>query len=131
MKYRVVFEQFAETHFIKKFARKYKGAWEKTREGLQSEFTFIEVLLEKKIAEAISVSRDGEIRICKTEFRIAGTDESRHASGNRCIVAVNSKTAEVHVLLVYGKSDIGDESRGTEKWQRLIRDNYDEYKKFF
>ncbi len=131
MKYKVVFERFAETHFIKKFSRKYKGAWDKTREGLLIEFTFVDFLFEKKIAEKISTSHDGEVSICKTEFRIAGTEVSRHASGNRCIIAINSKTATVHVLLVYSKADIGGDSHETRKWQTLIRNNYTEYKKFF
>lgn len=131
MKYKVVFEGFAETHFIKKFARKYKGAWDKTREGLFLEFTYVDRLLERNIAEKITVSHDGEISICKTEFKIAGTDVSRHASGNRCIIAINIATSTVYVLLVFAKTDIGGESNETKKWQMLVRDNYTEYKRFF
>ena len=131
MKYKVVFENFAETHFIKKFARKYKGAWDKTRAGLFLEFTFVDLLFEKSIAEKISVSYDKEISICKTEFKIAGTEVSRHASGNRCIIAINHSTSTVYVLLVYAKTDIGGESNETTKWQMLIRNNFTEYKKFF
>ena len=119
MKYGVVFEQFAETHFIKKFARKYKGAWEKTREGLLLEFSLVDLLFEKKIAETKSISRDGEIRMCKTEFRVAGTDMSRHASGNRCIIAIHAEPKMVRVLLVYAKTDLS----GTNETAKMERNN--------
>ena len=126
MKYGVVFERFAETHFIKKFVRKYKGAWDKTREGLLLEFSFVEILFEKKIAETISISRDGEIRICKTEFRVAGTEVSRHASSNRCIIAIHAESKTVRVLLVYTKTDIGGKNE-TAKWKAIVKKNYPEY----
>jgi len=126
MKYGVVFERFAETHFIKKFVRKYKGAWDKTREGLLLEFTLVDLLFEKKIAETISISRDGEIRICKTEFRVAGTEMSRHASGNRCIIAIHAESKTVRVLLVYTKTDIGGKNE-TAKWKAIVKKNYPEY----
>ena len=84
-----------------------------------------DVLFQKSIAETITV-RDA-VKICKTEFKISGTQESRHGSGNRCIVAVHGDKAMVRVLMVYHKNDIG---RGNETatWKQIIRDNYPEYR---
>ena len=127
MKYEVVFEPFTERHFIRGFAKKYKGAWDRTLKGLILEFTFVELLFEKSIAETICISSDNDIKICKTEFKIAGTEVSRHASGNRCIIAVRKSTAIVHVLLVYSKGDIGG-SNETAGWKSVIKDNYPEYR---
>ena len=129
MKYEVVFEPFTERHFIRGFAKKYKGAWDRTLKGLILEFTFVELLFEKSIAETICISSDNDIKICKTEFKIAGTEVSRHASGNRCIIAVRKSTAIVHVLLVYSKGDIGG-SNETAGWKAIIKDNYPEYRNF-
>ncbi len=127
MKYEVIFRPFTERHFIRTFARKYKGAWDKTLKGLIVEFTFAEVLFKKSIAETICVSSDNDIRICKTEFKIAGPGKSRHASGNRCIIAIHRSTTVVHVLLVYSKGDIG-ESNETARWKAVIKENYPEYR---
>lgn len=124
--YAVVFEPFTERHFIRTFARKYKGAWDTTLSLLIEEFKFFNVLAGKSIAEIIVDA--GDIRICKTEFKIAGTQKSRHGSGNRCIVAVHKDSCSVHVLLVYHKNDLGGSSE-TASWKALVKENYPEYAK--
>lgn len=128
MKYEVIFRPFTERHFIKTFAKKHQGAWDRTLKGLVVEFTFVEFLFDKQIAETISISSDNDLRICKTEFKIAGTEMSRHASGNRCIIAVQKSTAVVHVLLVYHKGNIRGSSNETAGWKTLVKDNYPEYR---
>lgn len=62
-----------------------------------------------------------------TEFKIAGTSDSRHSSGNRCIVAIHKAENKVYVLLVYHKNDIGSGNE-TAKWKNIIIENYPEYK---
>jgi len=126
MKYGVVFGPFTERHFVRSFAKKYKGAWNRTLKGLVLEFTYVDLLFEKSIAETIT-DKNADVVICKTEFKIAGIQESRHASGNRCIIAVRKSTAVVHVLLVYSKGDIG-ESNETARWKAIVKDNYPEYR---
>ena len=124
-KYIVVLESFAERHFMKSFAKKYKGAWDFTWKYLGKEFEQIDLLFLRNTAEIIGFSK--EIKLCKTEFKIAGTDQSRHGSGNRCIVAIHADTKIVNVLLVYHKNDLG-EGNETVKWKQLIKDNYPEYR---
>lgn len=124
--YAVVVEKFAERHYISKFSKKYKNAWEITWNAIAAEFKRIESLIgESSIVEIIADV--GDIKICKTEFRIAGPGKSRHASGNRCIIAVRKSTVVVHVLLVYAKGDMGGTNE-TASWKTLIRDNYPEYR---
>lgn len=125
--YEVTLEPFAERHFIRTFAKKYKKAWDFTLSALVREFQSFDVILEKTIAEEIT-DRNAEVVICKTEFKISGTQESRHASGNRCIVAVNKGTSTVHVLLVYNKNDLGGRNE-TASWKALVKENYEEYSK--
>jgi hypothetical protein len=124
MHYEVFFEPFTERHFIKTFSKKYKNAWTSTYKGLVIEFTFFDFLFEKKIAETIIDS--GEIKICKTEFKIVGTNESRHSSGNRCIVALHKKSKKINVLLVYHKNDLG-KGQETAEWNKMVKNNYKEY----
>lgn len=124
--YVVVVEKFAERHYISKFRKKYKNAWEITWSAIVEQFKRIEALIGvNNIVEIIADADD--VKICKTEFRIAGPGKSRHASGNRCIIAVRKSTAVVHVLLVYGKGDIGGGNE-TASWKALIRENYPEYR---
>ncbi|MEK7184889.1 MAG: hypothetical protein AAB683_02020 [Patescibacteria group bacterium] len=125
--YAVVVEKYAERHFISKFRKKYKGAWDVTWDGMHEEFKRIDALIgETNIVETIT--DQGGIKICKTEFRVHNTKESRHASGNRCIIAIHRNTCVVNVLVVYHKNDLGDNNE-TSAWKNLIRENYYEYSK--
>lgn len=128
-KYSVEVECFAERHFIKKFQKKYKNAWDVTWRAIVEEFKSIDSLLDSSIAETI-VENDNR-RIIKTEFRIAKTQQSRHGSGNRCIIAVHRDTQVVYVLLVYHKNDLTGKGNETEKWKQIIRKNYRQYKDLF
>ncbi|MDO8659585.1 MAG: hypothetical protein Q7K54_03195 [Candidatus Parcubacteria bacterium] len=125
--YEVVFESFAERHYIRTFAKKYRRAWDTTLSFLFAEFKFIDALFFKNTAEYIT-NKDADIAICKTEFKIAGTQESRHGSGNRCIVAIHKVENKVRVLLVYHKNDLGGGSE-TGNWKNLIKENYPQYSK--
>jgi hypothetical protein len=126
--YEVKFESFTERHYIRTFAKKYKSAWDITRRIITEEFRQIDLLFLKNTAETIIDSK--EIKICKTEFKIAGTQESRHGSGNRCIVAVHKDQKVVKVLLVYSKIDVKG-SRETDWWRGIIKDNYSDYSNCF
>lgn len=125
IEYKVTVEPFAERHYIKSFAKKYKGAWDFTFNLLTKEFEQIDLLFQKNIAETITDS--GNIKICKTEFKIAGTNQSRHGSGNRCIVAVHKDTNLVNVLLIYHKTHLGDGNE-TAKWKQVVKNNYPNYR---
>lgn len=123
--YKVIIEQFAEKHFIKTFAKKYKKGWDFTLSALIREFQNFDVILAKSIAEEIT-DRKVEVVICKTEFKISGTQDSRHGSGNRCILAVHKDVYKIYVLLVYNKNDLGRDNE-TVRWKQLIKENYPRY----
>jgi hypothetical protein len=125
VEYEVEFCPYTERHFVKTFSKKYKGAWDMTREALTREFKSFEVLIEKSIAETVVDA--GDVRICKTEFKVTGSYESRKTSGNRCIVAVHKGTRNVYVLLVYAKTDVRG-SNETAWWKAQVRDNYVQYR---
>lgn len=83
------------------------------------------MLLLKSIAEVIA-ERD-EIKIGKVEFKVAGTDDLGHGSGNRCIVAIDNRGKMINILLVYHKSHLG-KGNETVRWKQVIKENYPEYK---
>src|SRR3989338_5329818 len=101
----VQIEAFAERHFIHSFEKKYKKHWGVTLFAIIAELERIDTLLLTSKAETIC--HVGDIRIVKTKFKVAGTNESAKTSGNRCIVAWHTDEQLVHVLLVYGKTDLG------------------------
>lgn len=124
--YTVVVEKFAERHFISKFRKKHLKAWDVTWSAIVEQFKRIESLIGvNSIVEIITDT--GDVKICKTEFRIAGPGKSRHASGNRCIIAVERNVATVRVLLVYSKGDIGA-SNETAAWKFLVKNTFPEYR---
>ncbi|MDO8659163.1 MAG: hypothetical protein Q7K54_01035 [Candidatus Parcubacteria bacterium] len=127
IKYEVIFEAFAERHFIRSFEKKYKNAWDITQRVITEEFRQIDLLFLKNTAEYIT-DKNADIAICKTEFKISGIQESRHGSGNRCIVAIHNNENKVKVLLVYHKNDLGGGSE-TGNWKNLVKENYPQYSK--
>ncbi|MBU2545090.1 hypothetical protein KKC65_01365 [Patescibacteria group bacterium] len=127
-KYAVATEHFAERHFIKNFKKKYKTAWDITWRAMIEEFKRTDALFNTSIVETI-IDVDN-IKIVKTEFRIAGSKKSRKSSGNRCIVAVHRDIRMVYVLLVYHKNDLGG-SNETARWKQIIKENYDQYRDLF
>ena len=125
IKYEVIVEPFTERHYIRTFAKKYKKAWDFTRKIIIEEFEKFDVLFLKTIAEEIT-DKNADVVICKTEFKISGTQESRHGSGNRCIIAKHKNTNKICVLLVYHKNDLGGGNE-TANWKRVIKENYPDY----
>ncbi|MBP7741101.1 MAG: hypothetical protein KA104_00220 [Candidatus Pacebacteria bacterium] len=119
----VTVESFAEGHFVKSFKKKYKSQWDVTFSAIIAQLERIDNLLLTTKAEHICDA--GEVKIVKTEFRIAGTKESAKTSGNRCIVAWHVERREVSVLLVYGKNDLPGRNE-TAQWKNLVREAYPE-----
>jgi len=126
--YSVQIEKFAERHFIKSFEKKYKAHWDVTLRAIIAGLERVDMLINTSRAETICDV--GGIRIIKTEFRVDRTKESARTSGNRCIVAWNEEKRFVSILLVFSKTDIANHNE-TAEWQRLIRENYSEYKHLF
>lgn len=124
IKYSVNIEKYAERHFIKSFEKKYHRAWDITIDTLIREFQSFDVLISQSIAEMITETPS--IKICKVEFKIAGTNQSRHGSGNRCIVAVHKDISLVNVLLIYHKNNLGGGNE-TVKWKQMVKNNYSDY----
>ena len=127
--YSVQIEKFAERHFIKSFEKKYKAHWDVTLRAITAELERIDMLI-INTNRAETICDVGGIKIIKTEFRVYRTKKSAKKSGNRCIVAWNEEKRFVSILLVYSKTDIASRNE-TAEWQRLIKENYSEYRHLF
>lgn len=127
IKYSVSVENYAQRHYIKSFAKKYIRAWDITLEAVLWELQDFDFLLSRSIAEIV-INKEN-IKICKVEFKVAGTPYSRHASGNRCIVALHQDQSLIKILLVYHKNDLPSKNE-TAAWKSLIKENYSDYKNF-
>jgi hypothetical protein len=125
--YSVQIEGFAERHFIKSFKKKYNNQWDVTLRAIIFELERIDNLLLTNKASIII--DDVDIKIIKTEFKIAGSKESAKTSGNRCIVAWHKNDNFVSILLVYSKTDLSSGNKETDEWKRMIKDNYPQYSK--
>ena len=128
MDYTVKIDAFAEKYYVKSFSKKYKTAWERTLKVLLLEFSRVQILFDKTIAEVIVISPDNNIKICKTEFKIVGTNDSRHSSGNRCIIAIHEQEMMVLVFLIYHKSDILKGGKETVAWKKIIYSEFSGYR---
>lgn len=122
----VVIEKFAERHFIKLFEKKYgEKKWRITFQAIVEEMRRVEALIGKN-SYIETICSNERVKILKVEFRVAGTEQSRHGSGNRCIVAWHEDMATVRVLLVYGKTDVRG-GRETDWWKATVREHYPQY----
>ena len=122
--YIVKIEEFANSHYIKKFSKKYKNFWDITLKGILLELERFEEFTKTDHLDFIS-GRDN-VSIFKADFRVAGTNFSRKASGNRYIIALDNNKNEIKILLMYHKNDIGDRNE-TSSWKNIIKDNYSDY----
>lgn len=120
----VTIENFAQSHFIDGFAKRYKERWNITWDAIEASLKRIDTLL--LTSKATVICESGDIAIIKMEFRVDRSTESAKTSGNRVIVAWHTDTQKIAVLLLYNKTDISAHNE-TTAWKRLIRENYPEY----
>ncbi len=129
--YTVQIKEFAERYFIKKFKKKYKGAWGITYTAIKSMLERIDILLRNQDSRVYPpILTNGQHKIVKVEFSVAGTNQSAKSSGNRLIVWVNEETRTSLILLAYSKNDISTHNE-TQEWKKIVKENYPELKSIF
>ena len=119
--YSATWATYAERHYAKVFSKRYKNAWQTTRDDITDVCRRIDSVLAYKRADLIYDT--GLHKIVKLDFAVAGTRISPKAAGNRCILYVNEETRHVEVLLAYSKNEIGPPNE-TAKWKAVIKSEY-------
>jgi hypothetical protein len=114
--YQVEVTVFAQSHYIKKFAKNYPGKWAITEEAIIDQCKLIDNLLQMSRADLISYIDNQQV--VKLDFSIAGSKVSPRKSGNRCILFVDNSLRHVDVLLVYSKNDV--KSNNETQWWKLV-----------
>ena len=102
--YRVIVEEFGNRHFIKRFKKDYKGKrWDVTLASIEGSLRRIQELQTTQRVDELK--RGSGCILFKLDFAVAQSGISPKASGNRCVVFLDTETHLQTVLLVYGKGD--------------------------
>jgi hypothetical protein len=126
--YKIAVTEFAESHYIKTFRKKYKTTWGRTLESIKNICKHIDNVLEYSRADLICYK--DTYKIVKLDFAIFGTKISPKKSGNRCILLVDEQLKKVEVLLVYSKNDVQGHNE-TQWWRKLVLSKYPHVKTIF
>ena len=130
----VSYKDYAKTHFLKDFEKKYKGKqWEKTEASYMEDLRRLR-MPNNKTQQTMQVDQlrfKNDCWIFKYDFRIAGTNESTKSSGNRIIGFIDSKANKLEILLIYGKTDLPKNMGETAYINSIINNFYPEIDKLF
>lgn len=116
--YSCSWSKYAERHYAKVFSKRYKNAWETTRDDITDVCRRIDLMMAYDRADLIY--DNGLQKIVKLDFAVAGTRVSPKASGNRCILFVDEEIRHVEVLIAYSKNEIGPPNE-TAKWKEVVK----------
>ncbi len=128
--FRVDFSHYAENHFCKMFSKKYKWKWIHTKRTIQFALERIYELQKKSSIDFLSYSQEDNVGIFKFDFRIAGTNVSPKAAGNRVIFILNNRESKIDILIVYGKNHCDKKHSETQWIYKQIKENFPDFKKY-
>ena len=121
--YRVIFSDHSERHFIKSFAKKYPGKqWNVTQLSIFDSLRRVHTIQQTQVVDELK--NGGGCILFKYDFAVAGTNVSAKASGNRCIVFLDTKSLQQTVLLVYGKADLPKNQSETQYIAQTIKNEF-------
>jgi hypothetical protein len=111
--YRVVVGAFAMRHYIKRFAKDYKGKrWDITMLSIEQDLRRVHAL--QSTQQVDELKRGSGCLLFKYDFAVAQSGVSPKNSGNRCVVFLDIETHAQTILLVYGKSDLPKNQHETQ-----------------
>jgi hypothetical protein len=121
--YRVIFSEYAQRHFIKRFSKDYKGKrWMYTQDSIFQQLKRIHALQSSQQVDQLK--HNNVYWLLKYDFAVAQTQISSKASGNRCIVFLDSNRHLQTVLLVYGKTDLPKNTQETQYVLQTVQSEF-------
>ena len=130
IKFNVLFSEFAEKHFCKKFLKDYKPkAWLITKKSIVDILERAFAFQKTNLIDPLKFSQEDNIGISKLDFKVAGTNTSPKSSGNRVVFTFCNDTGEIEILIVYGKKHCSKNNE-TQWILQKIKDNFPQYKKY-
>jgi len=126
--YLVHIEPYAQRHYIKRFEKDYPGKrWSVTLDSIREDL--------KRVWALANTSQVDELRyaegcwLFKYDFTVALSKKSPKASGNRCLVFLDSAFHQLWILMLYGKNDLPKRISETEYISQVMREQHQEYLK--
>ncbi len=128
-KFLVEFSEYAEKHFCKDFAKKYKTKkWTETKRTIQITLERCFAFSKTNLIDELRFSRQEGAGIFKLDFRVAGTNFSPKTSGNRAIFYLCNVRNQITILLVYTKGHCRKGQSENQWILEHIKTNFPEYK---
>ena len=130
----VTYSKYAESHYLKSFTKDYKGKqWEKT--DLSIKFDLARLRLPnnttQRSQQVDELKHKGQYWLFKYDFRVAGTNLSTKASGNRCVCFIDNSSNKLEILLIYAKTHLPKNKPETMFIYDVLKDEYPSYFKLF
>lgn len=123
--YRVFFTEYAERHHIKRFTKEYKGKrWVVTIDSIFQDLKRVHSMQMSQQVDELKCGSD--CKLFKYDFAIAQSGISPKASGNRCVIFLDTKEHRQDVLFVYGKGDLPKNTKETQFIYQLVQQNFPE-----
>ena len=130
----VNFTTYAESHFLKSFAKAYKGKrWDFTKKSIFEDLSRLRMPnnTTQQSNQIDELKHKGEYWLAKYDFKIAATNISPKASGNRCVILVDNKMNKIEILLIYGKTDLPKNKGETDFIYQTIESQYPKFWSIF
>ena len=130
----VSYREYAKSHFLKEFQKKYKGKqWEKTESSIFEDLKRLRKVnnTTQQSSQIDELKHKDEHWLFKYDFRIAGTNQSTKSSGNRIIGFIDNKQNKIEILLIYSKTDLPKNKAETQYIFDVISENYPEINQLF
>ena len=127
--FNVTYKEYAKSHFLKEFEKKYKGKqWEKTETSFFEDLKRLRVEnnTTQQSSQIDQLKHKDQYWLFKYDFRIAGTHQSTKSSGNRIVGFIDNSENKLEILLIYNKIDLPKNKKETQYIEDTISENYGE-----
>ena len=127
--FNVTYKEYAKSHFLKEFEKKYKGKqWEKTESSFFEDLKRLRVEnnTTQQSSQIDQLKHKDQYWLFKYDFRIAGTNQSTKSSGNRIVGFIDNNENKLEILLIYNKTDLPKNKKETQYIEDTISENYRE-----
>lgn len=132
--FNVSYKEYAKSHFLKEFEKKYKGKqWEKTESSIFEDLKRLRVKnnTTQQSSQIDELKHKNEYWLFKYDFRIAGSNQSTKSSGNRIVGFIDNTQNKLDILLIYNKNDLPKNKKETQYIEDVLSQNYHEIEELF
>lgn len=127
--FNVSFKSYAESHYKKDFEKKYKGTqWVRTENSIFEDLKRLRISTNttQRSSQIDQLKYKDNFWLFKYDFRIAGTNESTKASGNRIVGFIDCKINKIEILLIYNKTHLPKNKSETSFIEDTLKETYPE-----